>query len=186
MEGRGDMTKAPRSLQDLRRRISVKAKAEPSWCFWGLYVHVCQRETRRAASQLAKANHGAPGIDGGTFAAIEGRGGDAFLAQLQDELVPRTYPPMRVRQKASPKEGGKGLRTLSMPTIRERVVQGALTLILEPICAADFQPGAYGYRPKRAAHDAVGRVAEAMVQDKTRVIDGDLRAYCDTIQPHLV
>jgi len=105
---------------------------------------------------------------------------------MQDERVTRTYPPMQVRQKAIPKEGGKGLRILSMPTLRDRVVQGALTLILEPIFAADFQPGASGYRPQRAAHDAVVRVAEAMVQDKTRVIDGDLQAYCDTIQPHLV
>ena len=93
---------------------------------------------------------------------------------------------MRVRQKAIPKEGGKGVRSLSMPTIRDRVVQGALTRILEPIFAADFQPGAYGYRLKRSAHDAVQRVTEAMVQDKTRVIDVDRQAYCDHIPHHLV
>src|SRR6267143_2607124 len=119
MEGRGDMIKTPISLQDLRRRIYVKAKAEPSWCFWGLYVHVCKRETLREAYQLAKANNGATGIDGVTFEAIEGSGVDAFLAQIQDELVTRTYHPMRLRQKAIPKEGGKGLRTLSIPTIRD-------------------------------------------------------------------
>jgi RNA-directed DNA polymerase len=95
MEGRGDMTKAPRSLHDLRRRIDVQAKAEPAWCFWGLYVHVCTRETLREASQLAKANNGAPGIAGVTFAAIEVSGVDAFLEQMQDELVTRTYPPMQ-------------------------------------------------------------------------------------------
>ena len=128
MEGRDDMTKAPISLQDLRRRIYVKAKAEPSWCFWGLYVHVCKLETLREAYQLAKANNGAPGIDGVTFEAIEASGVDAFLAQIQDELVTRTYHPMRLRQKAIPKEGGKGLRILSIPTIRDCVVQGALKL----------------------------------------------------------
>jgi RNA-directed DNA polymerase len=180
------MTKAPISLPDLRRRIYVKAQAEPAWCFWGLYVHVCKRETLCEAYQLAKANNGAPGIDGVTFEAIEASGVDAFLAQIQDELVTRTYHPMRLRQKAIPKEGGKGLRILSMPTIRDRVVQGALKLILEPIFEADFQPGSYGYRPKRSAHDAVLRGAEAIVKYKTRVIDVDLQAYFDNIQHHLL
>jgi len=91
-----------------------------------------------------------------------------------------------LRHKAIPKEGGKGPRLLSLPTLRARVVPGALTLILEPIFAADCQPGASGYRPKRAAHDAVLRVAEAMVKDKTRVMDGELQAYGDHIGPHLV
>ena len=93
---------------------------------------------------------------------------------------------MRLRQKAIPKEGGKGVRILSIPTIRDRVVQGALTRILEPIFEAACQPGSYGYRPKRAAHDAVVRVAEAIVQYKTRVIDVDLPAYFDNIQHHLL
>jgi RNA-directed DNA polymerase len=132
------MTTAPISLQDLQRRIYVKAKAEPSWRFWGLYVQ-----------------------------------------QIQDELVTRTYRPMRLRQKAIPKEGGTKVRVLSIPTIRYRVVQGALKLILEPIFEADFQPGSYGYRPKRSAHDAVLRVAEAIVKYKTRVIDVDVQAYFD-------
>src|SRR5512138_786597 len=97
--GRGEMTKTPISLQDLRRRIYAKAKAEPSWRFWGLYVHVCKRETLREAYQLAKANNGAPGIDGVTFEAIEASGVDTFLAEIQDALVTRTYRPMRLRQK---------------------------------------------------------------------------------------
>lgn len=88
------MTQAPRSLQARRRRIDGKAKAEPSWCFWGVYVHVGTRETRREASQLAKANNGAPGSDGVTFEAMEVSGGDAFLEQRQDALVTRTYHPM--------------------------------------------------------------------------------------------
>ena len=180
------MTKTPISLQDLRRRIYVKAKAEPSWRFWGLYVHVCKLETLREAYQLAKANNGAPGVDGVTFEAIEASGLDAFLEQIQDELVTRTYHPMRLRQKAIPKEGGTKVRVLSIPTIRDRVVQGAFKLILEPIFEADFQPGSYGYRPKRSAHDAVLRVAEAIVKYKTRVIDVDLQAYFDNIRHHLL
>ena len=91
---------------------------------------------------------------------------------------------MRLRHKAIPKEGGKGVRVLSIPTIRDRVVQGAFKLILEPIFEADFQPGSYGYRPKRSAHDAVLRVAEAIVKYKTRVIDVDLQAYFDNIRHH--
>ncbi len=93
---------------------------------------------------------------------------------------------MRLRHQAIPKNGGKGVRVLSIPTIRDRVVQGAFKRILEPIFAADFQPGSYGYRPKRSAHDAVLRVAEAIVKDKTRVIDVDWHASCDNIRPHLL
>ena len=180
------MTKPPIKLQDLRRRIYVKAKAEPAWRFWGLYAHICKPEILHEAYQLAKANNGAPGVDGVTFEAIEDNGLDAFLAQIRHALVTRTYRPMRLRHKAIPKEGGTGTRLLSIPTIRDRVVQGALKLILEPIFEADFQPGSYGYRPKRSAHDAVLRVAEAIVKYKTRVIDVDLQAYFDNIRHHLL
>jgi RNA-directed DNA polymerase len=179
------MTKTPIGLQDLRRKIYAKAKAEPSWRFWGLFVHVCKMETLHAAYAMAKQNDGAPGIDGVTFADIETRGVDAFLAQLRDELVQHQYRPMRNRRKEIPKEGGK-VRLLSIPTIRDRVVQGALKLILEPIFEADFQPGSYGYRPQRTAHDAVDRVAEAIVFGKTRIIDVDLRAYFDNVRHHVL
>jgi RNA-directed DNA polymerase len=180
------MTTAPISLQDLRRRIYTKAKAEPSWRFWGLYVHVCKLETLHAAYALAKANDGAPGIDGVTFEAIEASGVDAFLQQIRDELVTRTYRPMRNRRQEIPKDGGKKVRVLSIPAIRDRVVQGALKLILEPIFEADFQPGSYGYRPKRSAHDAVTRVAEAIAKHKTRALDIDLRAFFDNVRHHVV
>jgi RNA-directed DNA polymerase len=186
MGGRGDMIKAPMSLQDLQRRIYVKAKAEPSWRFWGLYVHVCKMETLREAYRLAKANNGAPGLDGVTFEDIEASGVEPFLEHIRDELVARTYQPMRVRRKAIPKDGGTKVRVLGIPTIRDRVVQGALKLILEPIFEADFQPGSYGYRPKRSAHAAVERVAEAIVSWKTRVIDVDLQGYFDNICHHVL
>lgn len=179
------MTKASSSLQDLRRGIYVKAKAEPSWRFWGLYVHVCKMETLREAYALAKKNQGAPGIDGVTFEDIEVQGVEAFLEQIRNELLERSYVPLRSRRQEIPKDGGK-IRVLSIPAIRDRVVQGALKLILEPIFEADFQPGSYGYRPKRTAHAAVHRVATAIVQCKTRVIDLDLRAYFDTVRHHLL
>jgi RNA-directed DNA polymerase len=185
MGGKDEMTKASSSLQDLRRGIYVKAKAEPSWRFWGLYVHVCKMEALREAYALARKNNGAPGIDGVTFEVIEAQGVEAFLERIRDELIGRAYVPLRSRRQEIPKDGGK-VRVLSIPAIRDRVVQGALKLILEPIFEADFQPGSYGYRPKRTAHEAVHRVATAIVQCKTRVIDLDLRAYFDTVRHHLL
>ena len=185
MKGRDDMIKAFSSLQDLRRRIYVKAKAEPSWRFWGLYVHVCKMETLLMAYEMAKKNNGAPGTDGVTFEDIEAQGVATFLVQIQDELIGRKYMPLPARKKEIPKGDGK-FRTLSIPAIRDRVVQGALKLILEPVFEADFQPGSFGYRPKRTAHEAVKRVAQAIVQNKTRVIDLDLRAYFDTVRHELL
>jgi RNA-directed DNA polymerase len=179
------MTKAPISLQDLRRSLYVKAKAEPTWRCWGLYVHVCKVETLQEAYQMARSNDGAPGIDGVTFKDIEESGVEGFLYQIRDELITHTYRPMRARKKEIPKDGGK-VRVLSIPAIRDRVVQGALKLILEPIFEADFQPGSYGYRPKRTAQEAVNRVAQAIVEEKTRIIDIDLSAYFDNVQQCLL
>jgi RNA-directed DNA polymerase len=184
--GKGEMTKAPIRLQDLRRSLYVKAKAEPLWRFWGLYVHVCKMETLWAAYEMAKRNDGAPGIDGHTFEAIEESGAESFLRQIREELVTNRYRPMRARKKEIPKDGGTKVRVLSIPSIRDRVVQGALKLILEPIFEADFQAGSYGYRPKRTAHEAVARVAQAIVEEKTRIIDLDLKAYFDNVQHSLL
>src|ERR1700687_4782831 len=186
MGGKGEMRKAPISLQDLRRSLYVKAKAEPSWRFWGLYVHVCKMETLREAYRMARSNGGAPGIDGVTFEAIEESGAESFLGQIREELVTNTYRPMRARKKEIPKDGGKKVRVLSIPAIRDRVVQGALKLILEPIFEADFQSGSYGYRPKRTAQEAVLRVDKAIMEGKTRIIDLDLRAYFDNVQHYLL
>jgi RNA-directed DNA polymerase len=180
------MINAPINLQDLRRRIYVKAKTEPTWRFWGLYVHVCKKETLQEAYEMAKSNDGAPGIDGVTFEAIEESGVESFLRQIQDELVNHMYQPMPVRKKEIPKDGGTKVRVLSIPAIRDRVVQGALKLILEPIFEADFQPGSYGYRPKRSAREAALRVDKAVAQRKTRVIDLDLRAYFDSVRHDLL
>jgi RNA-directed DNA polymerase len=105
----------------------------PSRRFWGLYVHVCKLETLREAYTLARKNNGAPGVDGVTFAVIEAQGVEQFLEQIQGELIDRTYVPLRARRKEIPKDGGK-VRVLSIPAIRDRVVQGALKLIMEPIC----------------------------------------------------
>ena len=181
------MIKAPIDLQDLRRSLYLKAKADKAWRFWGLYVHVYKLETLRAAYELAKKNGGAAGVDGATFEAIEARGVQTFLEQLRDELVSGTYLPQRNRRVEIPKDGGKNkVRVLGVPTIRDRVVQGALRLILEPIFEAEFLDGSYGYRPKRRAGQAVTRVAEAIVHNKTRVIDLDLANFFDSMRHDLV
>jgi len=180
------MTKPSISLQGLRRRIYAKAKAEPSWRFWGLFVHICKEETLREAYRLAKKNDGSPGVDGVTFAAIEAGGVDTFIGQIQDELVTRRYLPMPNRRKEIPKDGGKKVRVLGIPSIRDRVVQGALKLILEPIFEADFQPGSFGYRPGRTAHEALERVELAIKKGQTRVIDVDLRACFDNVRHHIL
>jgi len=176
------------SLQDLRRKIYVKAKAEKAHRFWGLYVHVCKRETLREAYRMAKKNNGAPGIDGETFQSIEVSPGgvDVFLERIMEELVTERYLPQRNRRKEIPKDGGKKVRVLGIPSIRDRVVQGALTLILEPIFEADFQPGSCGYRRFRSAHQAIHRVVEAIGESKTRVIDVDLKSYFDNVRHHIL
>jgi RNA-directed DNA polymerase len=180
------MIKTPSSLQDLRKNLYIKAKTEPTWRFWGLYAHVCKKETLQEAYEMAKKNDGAPGIDGVTFEAVEESGKDSFLERIREELITGTYQPMPVRKKEIPKDGGTKVRVLSIPSIRDRVVQGALKLILEPIFEADFQPGSYGYRPKRTAHEAINRVAQGIVETKTKIIDLDLRAYFDTVQHSLL
>ena len=175
------MTNTPISLHDLRERIYIKAKADKAWRFWGLYVHVCKMETLWEAYSMAWRNNGAPGSDGVTFKDIEESGEQQFLEELRNELVSETYRPSPNRKKEIPKGGGK-VRTLGIPNIRDRVVQGALKLILEPIFEADFQDGSFGYRPERKAQDAAKRVGEAAYRGKTTVIDVDLEAYFDNIR----
>lgn len=163
----------------------MKAKADKSHRFWGLYVHVCKTSTLTESYQMAKRNNGAPGIDGMTFDDIEKAGVEIFLRNIQEQLVNGTYQPNRNRIKEIPKANGK-TRKLGIATIRDRVVQGALKLILEPVFESDFQEGSYGYRPKRTAHQAIERVAEAVVKEKTRVIDLDLKSYFDTVKHHIL
>lgn len=174
------MIKGPIKLQDLRRKIYIKAKVEKEWRFWGLYVHVCKLETLREAYKLARQNGGAAGIDGKTFSMIESAGVEEFLKDIQKDLLAKTYLPERKRVKAIPK-GKDQFRKLSIPTIRDRVVEGALKMILEPIFEADFQPGSYGYRPKKKAAEAIERITVAGIKGKTKVIDVDLHSYFDTI-----
>ncbi len=179
------MTKTSIGVQELRRRIGEKAKAEPGHRFWGLYTHVCKVEVLAMAYRLAKANDGAPGVDRVTFEQIESEGLEDFLQTLSQQLRDKSYEPLPCRHKEIPKEGGK-VRGLKIPAIRDRVVQGAVLLIMQPIFEADFQDGSYGYRPNRKAQDALERVKRGLYKRLHKIIDLDLQSYFDTVRHDLL
>ena len=179
------MIKASISLQELRRKIYIKAKADKQWRFWGLYGHITKPEVLREAYRLAKANKGAPGIDGRSFDDVEQEGLEGFLEGIRQELLERTYRPRPNRRVEIPKGNGK-TRLLGIPTVKDRVVQGAMKLILEPIFEADFKGCSYGYRPRRSAHQALDRVTVGILRGLTRVVEVDLSGYFDNIRHHLL
>ncbi len=175
------MTKAPSNLQDLRRRIYRKAKSDKSHRFWGLFVHITKAETLEEAYRAAKRNGGAAGIDGQKFGDIEQAGRADFLAAIRKDLETGRYKPMPNRRVDIPKGNGK-FRTLQIPCIRDRVVQGALKLILEAIFEADFCPNSYGFRPRRSPHRALAEVRRSVMRRMSTIIDVDLSRYFDTIR----
>jgi RNA-directed DNA polymerase len=172
----------PESIGRLQRKLYCKAKAEPEFRFYLLYDKICREDMLRHAWCLARANGGAPGVDGVSFKAIEAGGLEEWLTGLRTELVEKTYRPAPVRRALIPKPGG-GERALGIPTIRDRVVQAAAKLVLEPIFEADFEDSAYGYRPGRGGLDAIKEVHRRVLQGYTDVVDADLSKYFDTI-PH--
>ena len=172
----------PEKIRTLQRKLYCKAKAEPAFRFYLLYDKICREDIIRHAYALARANAGAPGVDAVTFAQIETEGLERWLSGLREELVSKTYRAVPVRRVMIPKPGG-GERPLGIPTIRDRVVQTAAKLVLEPIFEADFEESAYGYRPGRSAADAIKEVHRLICRGYTNVVDADLSKYFDTI-PH--
>jgi RNA-directed DNA polymerase len=172
----------PDAIRTLRRKLYGKAKAEPGYRFYQLYDKVWRADILRHAYDLARANRGAPGVDGMTFGQIEASGLEDWLTRLGEELRTKTYQCQPVRRVMIPKPGG-GERPLGIPTIRDRVVQTAAKLVLEPILEADLEPAAYGYRPGRSATGAIQQVLVLLRQGYTDVVDADLSKYFDTI-PH--
>jgi len=172
----------PESIRRLQRKLYVKAKAEPAFRFYLLYDKVYRDDILHHAWRLAKANGGAAGVDGVTFATVEAEGLEEWLVRLRDDLRAKTYRPQPVRRVLIPKPGG-GERPLGIPTIRDRVAQTAMKLVIEPIFEADLEPTAYGYRPGRDATDAVREVHGLLRQGYNDVVDADLSKYFDTI-PH--
>lgn len=173
----------PDKIRTLQRTLYLKAKQEPAYRFYALYDKVCRADFLSHAYDLVAANKGAPGCDGVTFEAIEdGCGKAALVDELRKELVSRTYRASPVRRVWIPKSNG-AKRPLGIPTIRDRVVQMAVKLVIEPIFEADFCDTSHGFRPKRSAHDAIDAIADALVTGHVKVIDADLSKYFDTI-PH--
>src|SRR5438445_4735165 len=172
----------PDKIRSLQRKLYRKAKAEPNFRFYLLYDKICREDILRHAYAVARANAGAPGVDGMTFERIDASGVEVWLEGLREELVSKRYRPEPVRRVKIPKPGG-GERPLGIPTIRDRVVQTAAKLVLEPIFEADLEDSAYGYRPRHSAVDAVKEVHRLIGRGYTDVIDADLSKYFDTI-PH--
>ena len=172
----------PEKIRTLQRKLYCKAKAEPAYRFYALYDKICREDILHHAWEKACANAGAPGVDGVGFVQIEASGVAAWLAALREELVSKTYRPQAVRRVEIPKPGG-GERPLGIPTIRDRVVQTAAKLVLEPIFEADMEDSAYGYRPKRGAGEAIRQVHQHLIRGYTDVVDADLSRYFDSI-PH--
>jgi RNA-directed DNA polymerase len=172
----------PDKIRTLQRKLYRKAKAEPAFRFYVLYDKICRDDILHHAYRLARANAGSPGVDGMTFEQIEAAGAQDWLAGLREELVSRTYRPQPVRRVMLAKPGG-GERPLGIPTIRDRVVQTAAKLVLEPIFEADFEDSAHGYRPNRGGGQAVKEVHRLICRGFTDVVDADLSGYFDSI-PH--
>ena len=172
----------PLKIRMLQRKLYQKAKEEPNYRFYLLYDKMYREDLLAHAYALAKSNQGAPGVDGQSFRDIESQGLEEWLSGVREELRAKTYQPQAVRRVMIPKPGG-GERPLGIPTIRDRVVQTAAKLLLEPIFEADFDPNAYGYRPKRSAREAIQKVHKLLCAGYTDVVDADLSKYFDSI-PH--
>jgi RNA-directed DNA polymerase len=172
----------PSRIRELQIKLYRKAKNEPGYRFYMLYDKIYREDILRHAYELARANKGAPGVDGQGFEEIESRGLEEWLSGIRQELRNKRYQPQPVRRVMIPKPGG-GERPLGIPTIRDRVVQTAAKVVLEPIFEADLEPSAYGYRPQRSAQDAIRKVHKLVCEGYTDVVDADLSKYFDTI-PH--
>src|SRR5712691_7005970 len=172
----------PVKIRMLQRKLYQKAKDEPNYRFYLLYDKMYREDILAHAYALAKSNQGAPGVDGQSFLEIESQGLEGWLSGIGKDLSAKTYQPQPVRRVMIPKPGG-GERPLGIPTIRDRVVQTAAKLLLEPIFEADLSDSAYGYREGRSAQDAVEKVHRALCDGYTDVVDADLSKYFDTI-PH--
>ena len=172
----------PAPIRELQRALYLRAKQDTRFRAYALYDKVYRPDILAHAYALAQANGGAPGPDAVTFAELEAVGRDGWLDDLREALKTKTYDPGPVRRVYIPKLNG-GERPLGIPNIRDRVVQTAVKLVLEPLFEADFEPDSFGFRPRRAAHDALDAIQAAMEHGMCWVIDADVTAYFDTI-PH--
>jgi RNA-directed DNA polymerase len=169
-------------VRSFQKKLYQKSKQEETFRFYVLYDKLCLPYVLREAYKRCRKNGGSPGVDGVTFASIEDAGVDGFLERIRNELEQETYRPEMVRRVYIPKANGK-MRPLGIPTIKDRVVQTACKLVIEPIFEADFQDESYGFRPRRSAGQAVATIREHLKRGYDQVYDADLSSYFDTI-PH--
>jgi RNA-directed DNA polymerase len=183
---RGDNTAKQDKVRELQVKLYLAAKRSPSRRFHALWDRIHRRDVLERAWRNVRDNRGAPGIDGVTIAQIEESGGEAFLDELQRELAEQRYRPRPVRRVHIPKPGRSETRPLGIPAVRDRVVQAAAKLVLEPIFEADFRDCSFGFRPKRSAHQALDQIKREVMRGRRWVVDADIRGFFDSLDPGIL
>lgn len=168
-------------IQEFQRKLNEKAKADPKFRFYSLYDKTYRRDILEEAYRRAKTNGGTSGVDGETFEDIEQKGISEYLTELREELQEGTYKPKPVKRVYIPKQNGK-LRPLGIPTVRDRIVQTAFLMVLEPVFEADFSDASYGFRPKKSAHGAIREIYKYLNWGCEEIYDVDIEKYFETVE----
>jgi RNA-directed DNA polymerase len=182
----GDNTAEQDKVRELQVKLYLAAKRSPGRRFHALWDRIHRRDVLERAWRQVRENRGAAGVDRTTIAQIEAEGADAFLDGLQQELREGRYRPRPVRRVHIPKPGRSETRPLGIPAVRDRVVQAAVKLVIEPIFEADFRGCSFGFRPKRSAHDALDQIKREVMRGRRWVVDADIRGFFDALDREIL